>query len=157
MSLIDNLVVICQDKSNRYSFLQSVKFGKYLPMTDSILIVEDHEKVRRALRKLLEVRFSQYKVIEAGSGEEALQQTLTNAPQLVLMDITLPGMSGIEATRRIRATDASPAVVMFTIHEDDIYRQEADEAGAIAYVTKQSLQSELLPQLDSLLNNHKPN
>lgn len=124
-------------------------------MTDSILIVEDHEKVRRALRKLLEVRFSQYHVIEAGTGEEALQQTLTNAPQLILMDITLPGMSGIEATRRIRALGSSPAIVMFTIHEDDIYRQEAEEAGAVAYVTKQALQSELLPQLATLLNHDK--
>ena len=120
-------------------------------MSASILIVEDHGKVRRALRKLLEVKFSQYQVIEASTGEEALQQTLANAPQLVLMDITLPGMSGIEATRQIRATDASPAVVMFTIHEDDIYRREAEAAGAIAYVTKQALQSELLPQIATLL------
>lgn len=124
-------------------------------MADSILIVEDHEKVRRALRKLLEVRFSQYQVIEAGTGEEALQQALTNSPQLVLMDITLPGMSGIEATRRIRASGSSPVIVMFTIHEDDIYRQEAEEAGAVAYVTKQALQSELLPQLATLLNHDK--
>ena len=120
-------------------------------MSASILIVDDHKKVRRALRKLLEVRFSQYQVIEASSGKEALQQTLAYDPQLILMDITLPGMSGIEAAHRIRAAGASPAVVMFTIHEDDIYRREAEAAGAVAYVTKQSLQSELLPQLSTLL------
>jgi DNA-binding NarL/FixJ family response regulator len=68
------------------------------------------------------------------------------------MDITLPGMSGIEATRRIRATASSPPVVMFTVHEDDIYREEAEAAGAIAYVPKHALQSELLPQLSNLLN-----
>jgi DNA-binding NarL/FixJ family response regulator len=120
-------------------------------MATSILIVEDHEKVRRALRKLLEVKFSQYQVIEASSGEEAVTLTLAEAPQLIIMDITLPGMSGIEATRRIRATSSSPPVVMFTIHEDDIYRQEAEDAGAIAYVAKHALQSELLPQLSALL------
>jgi DNA-binding NarL/FixJ family response regulator len=120
-------------------------------MSTSILIVEDHEKVRRALRKLLEVKFSQYQVIEASSGEEAVTLTLAEAPQLIIMDITLPGMSGIEATRRIRATSSSPQVVMFTVHEDDIYRQEAEDAGAIAYVAKHALQSELLPQLSALL------
>ena len=120
-------------------------------MSTSILIVEDHEKVRRALRKLLELKFSQYQVIEASSGEEAVTLTLAEAPQLIIMDITLPGMSGIEATRRIRATSSSPPVVMFTVHEDDIYRQEAEDAGAIAYVAKHALQSELLPQLSALL------
>lgn len=120
-------------------------------MPASILIVEDHEKVRRALRKLLEVKYSQYQVIEACSGEEALNLTLAESPQLVIMDITLPGMSGIEATRRIRATTSPPPVVMFTVHEDDIYREEAEAAGAIAYVPKHALQSELLPQLSSLL------
>ncbi len=120
-------------------------------MSTSILIVEDHEKVRRALRKLLEFKFSQYQVIEASSGEEAVTLTLAEAPQLIIMDITLPGMSGIEATRRIRATSFSPPVVMFTVHEDDIYRQEAEDAGAIAYVAKHALQSELLPQLSALL------
>jgi DNA-binding NarL/FixJ family response regulator len=120
-------------------------------MSGSILIVEDHDKVRQALRKLLEVKFSQFEVIEARSGEEAIALTFAEDPQLIIMDITLPGMSGIEATRRIRATLPSPPVVMFTIHEDDIYRKEAKEAGAIAYVAKHALQSELLPQLSALL------
>jgi DNA-binding NarL/FixJ family response regulator len=120
-------------------------------MSGSILIVEDHDKVRQALRKLLDVKFSQFEVIEARSGEEAIALTFAEDPQLIIMDITLPGMSGIEATRRIRATLPSPPVVMFTIHEDDIYRKEAKEAGAIAYVAKHALQSELLPQLSALL------
>jgi DNA-binding NarL/FixJ family response regulator len=124
-------------------------------MPASIIIVEDHEKVRRALRKLLEVKFSQYQVIEACSGEEAVTLASENDPRLIIMDITLPGMSGIEATRRIRATASPPPVVIFTIHEDDIYRREAEAAGAIAYVTKQSLQSELLPQLSTLLTPEK--
>ena len=120
-------------------------------MPASILIVEDHEKVRHALRKLLEVKYSQFRVIEACSGEEALDLISAEIPLLVIMDITLPGMSGIEATRRIRAAGSSPQVVMFTVHEDDIYRKEAEAAGAIAYVPKHALQSELLPQISSLL------
>ena len=124
-------------------------------MSASILIVEDHEKVRRALRKLLEVKFSEFQVIEACSGEEAVTLTISEAPHLIIMDITLPGINGIEATRRIRASPSPPLVVMFTIHEDDIYRQEAEAAGAIAYVAKQALQSKLLPQLSALLTPEK--
>ena len=120
-------------------------------MSASILIVEDHEKVRQALRKLIEVKFPHYQVIEASNGEEAITLTLANIPQLIIMDITLPGMSGIEATRRIRDSSSSPPVLMFTVHEDTIYRDEAKNAGAIAYVAKHALQSELLPQLSSLL------
>jgi two-component system invasion response regulator UvrY len=120
-------------------------------MSASILIVEDHEKVRQALRNLLEVKFSQYQVIEACSGEEAIIMAIADAPQLIIMDITLPGINGIEATRRIRGNSSPPPVLMFTIHEDDIYREEARDAGAIAYVAKHALQSELLPKLSTLL------
>lgn len=120
-------------------------------MSASILIVEDHDKVRQALKKLLEVKFSQYQVLEARSGEEAITLTLSEAPQLIIMDITLPGMSGIEATRKIKTSASSPLVVMFTIHEDNIYREEARDAGAVAYVPKHALQSELLPKLSNLL------
>jgi len=120
-------------------------------MPESILIVEDHVKVRQALRNLLEVKYSQYQVIEAGSGEEAIALTQTEPPHLVIMDITLPGISGIETTQRILSACPTIPVVMFTIHEDEIYRAEAEAAGAIAYVPKHALQSELLPQLNSLL------
>jgi DNA-binding NarL/FixJ family response regulator len=99
----------------------------------------------------LEVVYSRYQVIEAASGEEALGLTKTEQPHLVIMDITLPGMNGIEATQRIRAAYPTTQVVMFTIHEDQIYREEAEAAGAIAYVPKRALQSELLPQLTTLL------
>jgi CheY-like chemotaxis protein len=126
-------------------------------MSASILIVEDHRKVRRALRKLLEVKFSKYQVVEANSGEEAVAFTLAKDPQLIIMDITLPGMSGIEATRKIRASASAPPVVIFTIHEDEIYRQEAEAAGAIAYVTKQSLKNDLLTQLSSFLTSDEDN
>ncbi len=114
-------------------------------MSTSILIVEDHEKVRRALQRLLEVKFSQYQVINACSGEEAITLTLAEAAQLIIMDITLPGINEIEATRRIRAISSSPQVVMFTVHEDGFYRQEAQDACTIAYVAKLALQCELLP------------
>ncbi len=68
-------------------------------MSTTILIVEDHDAVRRSLRDWLEVEFPQCRVIEAASGEESIALIQTESPRLVIMDISLPGMSGIEATR----------------------------------------------------------
>ncbi len=126
-------------------------------MPASILIVEDHEIVRRVLRDLLEVKFSEYPVIEAASGEDVIALALTEPPRLVIMDISLPGMSGIEVTRKLRVSFPSTPILIFTVHEDSIYRQEAEAAGACAYVPKRALQNDLMPQLTALLvdnNNH---
>ena len=120
-------------------------------MTTTILIVEDHEAVRRSLRDWLEVEFPQCRVIEAASGEEAIALIRGESPRLVLMDISLPGMSGVEATRRIKAALPSTQIVMLTIHEDDAHRADATAAGASAYVPKRVMQTELIPTLTALL------
>jgi DNA-binding NarL/FixJ family response regulator len=122
-------------------------------MPATILIVEDHDAVRRALRDWLEVEFPQCRVIEAASGEEAVALVQIESPRLVVMDITLPGMSGIEATRQIKAILPSAQIVMLTIHEDDTHRADATAAGASAYVSKRAMQTELLPTLAALLAN----
>ena len=120
-------------------------------MTATILIVEDHEAVRRSLRDWLLVEFPQCRVIEVASGEEAIALIQVESPRLVVMDISLPGMSGIEATRQIKAALPSAQVVMLTIHEDDTYRADATTAGASGYVPKRVMQTELLPTLAALL------
>ena len=120
-------------------------------MAATILIVEDHEAVRRSLRDWLQVEFPQCRVIEASSGEEAIALIRTESPRLVVMDISLPGMGGIEATRRIKAALPSAQVVMLTIHEDDAHRVDATRAGASAYVPKRVMQTELVPALAALL------
>jgi len=120
-------------------------------MAATILIVEDHDAVRRSLRDWLEVEFPQCRVIEATSGEEAVALIQTESPRLVVMDISLPGMSGIEATRQIKAALPSTQVVMLTIHEDDAHRADATTAGASAYVTKRVMQTQLIPTLAALL------
>jgi len=124
-------------------------------MTATILVIEDHEAVRRSLRDWLEVEFPQCRVIEAASGEEAIALIRGESPRLVLMDISLPGMSGIEATRRIKAALPSAQVVMLTIHENDTYRADATTAGASAYVPKRVMQTELIPTLAALLANDR--
>jgi len=122
-------------------------------MTATILIVEDHDAVRRSLRDWLQVEFPQCRVIEAASGEEAIVLIQVESPRLVVMDISLPGMSGIEATRQIKAALPSAQIVMLTIHENDTYRADATTAGASAYVPKRVMQTELIPTLAALLAN----
>ena len=120
-------------------------------MPATILVVEDHEAVRRALRYWLRVEFPQYQVMEATSGEEAVGLARARLPNLVIMDIHLPGMTGIEATRQIKAALPSVPVVMLTIHESDTFRTDAASAGASAYVSKRRIRSGLISTLAALM------
>ncbi len=120
-------------------------------MTATILIVEDHPAVRRGLRDWLEGAFPHYRVIEAVSGEEAVDLTKTELPHAILMDIRLPGINGLEATRRIKAVWPTAQIVSLTLLDGDVYRAEATAAGASAYVTKQAALTELLSTLTLLL------
>jgi DNA-binding NarL/FixJ family response regulator len=125
-------------------------------MPETILIVEDHEPVRRSLREWLEHVFPWCDMVEAGTGEKAIAMAQARAPRVVVMDISLPGMNGIEATRRIKTLAPATSVVILTIHEDDPYRAEALAAGACAYVTKRKMQTELIPVLARLLPQPAP-
>jgi len=116
-----------------------------------ILIVEDHDAVRQSLREWLEAVFPQCRVMEAASGEEAVEVAQATSPRVVVMDIVLPQMDGIEATRRIKASVPAAEVVMLTIHEAEAYRADAAAAGASAYVPKSAMQTELIPTLAALL------
>ena len=116
-----------------------------------ILIVEDNDGVRKSLCEWLEGAFPKYQFIEAASGEEAIDITQARAPCTVIMDIGLPGMSGIEATRHIKATMPTTQVVILTIHEEEAFRADAAAAGASAFVTKRVMWKELVPALAAVL------
>jgi DNA-binding NarL/FixJ family response regulator len=103
------------------------------------------------MRDWLEIEFPQCRVIEAASGEEAITLARIESPRLVVMDIRLPGMNGIETTRQIKAALPLAQIVMLTIHTGDIYRADARAAGASAYVTKPRMHRELVPTLAALL------
>jgi DNA-binding NarL/FixJ family response regulator len=120
-------------------------------MQTMILIVEDHAAVRRSLREWLEAVFPWCHIVEAASGEEAIAAVQAEAPNAVLMDIGLPGINGIETTRRIKAALPGTPVVMLTIHEADAYRADALAAGASAYIPKRVMHTELIPALAALL------
>ena len=120
-------------------------------MNPCILIVEDHQGVRQSLREWLELSFPDYQLLEAVSGEEAVTMAQTMSPCLVIMDIGLPGMSGIEAAQGIKAAVPETRVVMLTIYDDDAHKAAAAAAGVSAYVPKRKVQTELLPVLTRLL------
>jgi DNA-binding NarL/FixJ family response regulator len=121
-------------------------------MNHNILIVEDHVIVRQSLREWLELSFPHYQLLEATSGEEAVTMAQTLNPRLVIMDIGLPGMSGIEAAQSIKAALPDTHVVMLTIYDDEAHRADAAAAGASAYVPKRKVQTELLPIVTRLLS-----
>jgi CheY-like chemotaxis protein len=120
--------------------------------TAIILIIEDHEVARVSLCKWLGEEFPHYQLMAAASGEEAVAIACTQELALILMDIGLPGISGIEATRRIKANGVTAPIVMLSIYEDEFYRTEAANAGSSAYVAKPQIQTELIPTMQSLLN-----
>lgn len=102
-----------------------------------VLIVDDHTMLRQGLRRSLETEGITV-VAEAADGEEAVKAALAHHPDVVLMDVSMPGTDGIEATRRLMAADARQRVVMLTMHVDRDVIERAIKAGAVGYMTKDS-------------------
>ena len=120
-------------------------------MKGTILIVEDNDTVRASLRNWLSEVFPDCNFLEAKSGEEAANQVLAKPPDIVLMDIGLPGMNGIRTTQIIKAIAPHTKVVVVTIYEDLEHQTDALAAGASAYVTKRKMHNELIPIMSMLL------
>jgi len=120
-------------------------------MNPTILIVEDNDNVRRSLCEWLQEAFPKYQFIEAATGEEAINIMQGRAPRTVIMDISLPGMSGIDVTRYIKATMPATQVVILTIHEEEAFRADAKAVGASAYVPKRMMRKELVSALATVL------
>ena len=119
-------------------------------MIKKIIIVDDHEVVRIGLKSLLD-QYPQYEVIsEAGSASEAIQLANDLKPDIVLMDIRLPGKSGIEACEEIKAQDPNIQVIMLTSYAEDEMLFSAIKAGASGYVLKQINSEGLIHSLEAV-------
>lgn len=107
-------------------------------MTESItvLIVDDHAVVRQGVRGYLEVQPDISIVGEAASGEEAVRLTADQVPDVVLMDLVMPGMDGVEATRHVRRVSPRSQVVVLTSYHEDVFIFPAIKAGALSYLLK---------------------
>ena len=109
-----------------------------------LMLVDDHDIVRTGLKSYLETQAGLQVVAEAGSGEEAIEKAVAAHPDVVIMDITMPQMDGLEATRRLKALNSECQVLALTVHEDKQYLFEMLMAGASGYITKQSAADELV-------------
>ena len=101
-----------------------------------VLIVDDHEVVREGIRKILEFEKDIVVVAEGKNGEEAVKLALKHFPDVILMDISMPIKSGLEATREILSRRAELNIVLLTVYDDDAYVLEAIKAGAVGYLLK---------------------
>ena len=107
-------------------------------MNIRVMLADDHAVVREGYRRLLERTRDIEVATEAASGEEAYRAYCNSEPDVGVMDINLPGVSGIEITRRILVRDPAARILVFSMHEDVVFASRALQAGARGYVTKSS-------------------
>jgi len=109
-----------------------------------ILLADDHSIVREGLRALLE-RQREFEVVgDAADGRDAVEMAETAHPDVVVMDVAMPGLNGIEATRRITSRSPRVGVVILSMHSDESYILRSLKAGARGYLLKDSLQADLV-------------
>lgn len=121
----------------------------------SVLLVDDHAVVREGYRRLLERQGDIEVVGEAGDAAAAQAAFCRLKPQIVVMDITLPGITGIEAMRRMLAHDPGARVLIFSMHEEAIFAAHALQAGAAGYLTKASAPDVLVQAVHSIADGRK--
>src|SRR5262245_61542606 len=109
-----------------------------------VLLVEDHETVREGLRLLLDSQSDMEVVAEASDGRAAVEFNERLRPQVIVMDLSMPQMNGLQATQAIKRSHPETAIVALTRHDDAAFVDELKKAGASAYVLKQSASRELL-------------
>jgi DNA-binding NarL/FixJ family response regulator len=120
-----------------------------------ILIADDHEAVRSGLRALLEGRAGWEVVAEAHDGKEAVAGAIEKRPDVAIVDYSMPFMTGVEVTRRIREQKLTTEILIFTMHDSNALALQAFEAGARAFVLKSDANKMLVAAVESLIV-HKP-
>ena len=110
----------------------------------NVLLVDDHAVVRMGFKMLLESDADIKVIAEADSGENAVKMYMEHKPDVVVMDITMPGIGGLEATDRIIAKDSSARILVLSAHEDSVHPKRVLNAGAMGYLTKRSAAEELI-------------
>jgi DNA-binding NarL/FixJ family response regulator len=119
----------------------------------SILIADDHELVRKGIRTVLEARTGWQVVAEAGDGREAVKKTQELKPQVAVLDISMPLLNGLEATRQIAKIAPQTKVLILTMHDADPMIQQILEAGAKGYLLKSDASLDLVSAVEALLRN----
>jgi DNA-binding NarL/FixJ family response regulator len=120
-----------------------------------ILVADDHHVVRTGLRALLESKSGWEVCAEAANGREAVEKTIAHKPDVAVLDIGMPLLNGVEATRQIHKLSPETEVLILTMHDSDLLVQEVLEAGARGYILKDDADRNLLAAVDAL-RRHKP-
>jgi DNA-binding NarL/FixJ family response regulator len=120
----------------------------------TVLLVDDHALVRKGFRRMLEDDATISVVGEASEGHEAVRLALELKPKVVVMDCALPGMSGIDATRRIREQMPGATVLMLSMHSEDTLVRQALEAGARGYILKNAMELDLVSAIKRVAQGH---
>jgi DNA-binding NarL/FixJ family response regulator len=118
----------------------------------NILITDDHANVRRGLRELLADAFSGARFSEAGNGDEVLVQLAVSQPDVLLLDINMPGRSGFEVLKDVKHIYPQLPVIMVSVQTESQYALRCLRAGAAEYVNKNSASEELVPAVRKILN-----
>jgi two-component system invasion response regulator UvrY len=108
------------------------------------MLVDDHAVVRMGFRMLLETSADIKVIAEAENGEQAVKLYMEHQPNVVVMDITMPGIGGLEAIERIMAKDGAARILVLSAHEDSVHPKRVLNAGAMGYLTKRSAAEELI-------------
>ncbi len=120
-------------------------------MAATILIVDRYDVVRAALSQWLKVVFPSVRIVEASNSADALAYINDQVPNIVIVDILLPGSNGVSATQQIRSVLPLVPIVILTMYEDEVYQTEAIRAGANVFVPQREMYQELIPSLRALL------
>jgi two-component system response regulator NreC len=115
-----------------------------------LMLVDDHEVVRVGLKTFLQTQEDFEVVAEASNGEEAVNRAMTSHPDVILMDITMPGVDGLEATRRLRILSPKSLILALTVHDDKQYFMQMLAAGASGYITKQAAGDDLIAAIHTV-------
>ena len=121
-----------------------------------ILIADDHELIRRGLRSILGTRPEFEICAEVADGSDAIEIARKLKPDVVLLDITMPRVNGLDAARAIRREVPHTKVIILSQYNEADMRSRALESGAQGYVSKSDVSSQLLTAIDSLTGNHNP-
>jgi len=119
-----------------------------------VLLVDDHAVVREGYKNLLDNYPDIEIVAEAPSGEIACKHYVDYQPDVVIMDLSLPGIGGLEAIRRIVARDPDAKILVFSMHEDTVFVEQALQAGARGYISKSTAANDLVEAVQEIANGH---
>ena len=125
-------------------------------MAVTILIVDDNAQLRAFLREIVTVESDLHVVGEAADGAEAMRLAQELRPDIMLLDLIMPGVNGLEVLRWIKAERPEIKVIIVTVHDEDAYRQAAEASGADAFLLKKTLVTVLLPTIQRLRGSMSP-